>query len=1536
MSDDCEYELNALCQKLTKVLTDHECLTKTRSVYKAFGHIIKKVKNLGYVAFDSFLTDVKIVFSNLKRLDNRPAGVEDVEQKFAEELNSLISMDYYNSGNESDTSASDSAHFKKKKKVIKQEKSHRSPKKKKLSKTPVKSVEKTPAKAEKIKIKLKLTPNKMEAMSMTNFDFDANCSRVQSLCTALLKAANVRAGVQKAFTHLPDRNILPDYYDIIQLPISLSMIKESITKGLYTSLYHCYTDLLIMCVNAKTYNEPHTEFHDMSLEIVTSIKKHMTSTKMADKSLRTAINPQYEFIDYRPDGKKTKFNKDMFVDFWNMFCQAVSRCNKSGRPITSAFLRLIDEDVLPLYYEEIKNPVSLAGIRSKIIACKYENIMNLTEDITTMCDNAIHFNTKSSVISKDAVNLKDFVNSLAQAYIKEESETIPENKPTTSTSKVGEKRKAGVISRKKVPSKDAETSSPAVKKEKSDKVVQKSPLKWASVLSSVVTHAEESSSIEYLVFTCFNDLKDKGSEIQHEMVRIYSSFHNRIDSIVDFEDVLETTEDCRNVLLKVVCGMLSRIDQLCPEYSTIEDVLLRLVKADADSKKLFKCMPTYFYEGKKYFIQEELMTLFRHTPYSSILTHNTNVTRITKQKKELRLNVPCLDVLSEDIVLVDYNDVWRTLQTPLLDRLKKPNTIIQEPVTPKAGTAAVTAAELMIKMETEQMKTPKAASQRTPKSKTPKGTPQMSKTPKSGHKKLAEIKAEVIEGTVEMKPTPKKVIVGKAKAKKILNILKNHKDSSGIIAFDDFFSIPSSKSYHSVIKYPMSLDVIEQGLEADSINSVESLVSSCLLIVQNARYYNEEKSELHERALKLQKLLLSQLTTEDTSETIVLVNRVMLQIVDNLGKNTDIEELTRSDGNSKFVNMSFSQLRENVLCGYYTRFDRFQDELLHIIVSHMNCNQFKEAGTKLLNILHRYLQIRDKVVSIKSACFDLTMEKFLEHFQDRLAVQIPHAPITCLTFQNTSYMVGDKVRVSYSDLDKMILHINSVNSPCWLAGTVYFEEGDTLFKTDLKDIVHVKYVTNKVSKRFRYLSYNYRTKMTSDISTNKSTYCKHSFTSIFAHLASSRYSTQTVVHGTNDHKTYYLQFVRDNGDIFKVGDFVYLKSENDLPYIARIDKIHKDKSNHVWVYGPWFIRPSDTKFYDTKAFYPNECLMSSIADMNHINSVEGRCDILSIKDFTTRHPLCFLEKDVYICDNKYDESTHKFSKLSESKLYLTESVANFEKNEWYIYQTPRRIFKTTKPSFLKPVQVEMFSSSDDNSDSEVELPERGNVAPKPSSGGGGTPTVPRHTAQYQQGSAPRLIRAPGTQIARNSPDARIVVNNAVVINNNAAIAGTSNPRHGSNIRPKTSNTPSNVYHFSPLASSNSTLHSRNTTDFPGAPKRMCCRWGTCTESFANHNEFYSHVINTQTHLSERNNPAWKCFWVGCTDRKAKVEGCNTQILLRRHLMSHMSDSGFTLPAPAKRPKILRHSEAYKTFLNKLIIKKQVVDQGNMEMHVLED
>ena len=39
-------------------------------------------------------------------------------------------------------------------------------------------------------------------------------------------------------------------------------------------------------------------------------------------------------------------------------------------------------------------------------------------------------------------------------------------------------------------------------------------------------------------------------------------------------------------------------------------------------------------------------------------------------------------------------------------------------------------------------------------------------------------------------------------------------------------------------------------------------------------------------------------------------------------------------------------------------------------------------------------------------------------------------------------LVGDKVRVKFAEDDEMIIHINIINSPCWISGTVYFSLGE--------------------------------------------------------------------------------------------------------------------------------------------------------------------------------------------------------------------------------------------------------------------------------------------------------------------------------------------------------------------------------------------------------------------------------------------------------------------------------------------------------------
>lgn len=1543
MSEEGEYELNALCEKLTDVLTKNSGLTDTQFVVKKFSPVIRKVKNHGYLIFDSYISDVKTIFTNLKKNDSPSPDLENIEKKFAEELNNLISMDYFNSENDSDTSTSDSTVTQSKdSKISKYKCSSKSAtvknKKRQSSGTPAKiksspSVVKSPA--EEKKIKTKLMPNKRNTLIKTDFDYDASNNKIKTLCTSLLKVANVRSSVQKAFTQLPSRTILPDYYDIIQFPISLSIIKDNIMKGMYTSISHCYSDLIIMCINAKTYNEPHTEIYDMALEVISAISDYMKSLPNSSCSIKTAIKPEYILFDYDSSSPTTSvISEEVFIALWDLFCQVVSRCNKNGRPLSAAFLCLPDKQTYKDYYDEIKEPISLCGIRSKIICAEYENLPNLIEDLSKMCDNAIHFNTKSSIISKDSVNLKDFVRLTTEKFhkfeIKNESDSSPGNKQV----KVGEKRKLTSNTKSKNVSKgfkSYERLSPIVKKERLCKSQE-----VESPKSSRVEH----HSVEENVFSCFSDLKEKGNEIQTEMVRMCSAFHKNIDNIVDLEDVLETTENCRNVLLKIVCAMSSRIDSFCPEFSTLESVIGRLIDSDKDYQNLLQCVPVYSFNGNKYFLQEELMVIFRQTPYRNILTQSSSLMRVTKNRKDIENFVSNLDVLSDDILFLDCSDVTRTLQVPLFDKIK--NSLPQNSDIIKTPTKLSTDKKISRHEDVRKSQNPVSIKSDINKPKIPKLKEE--KTPKPGIKKLQKNTPDHID-SISIDTSDNNLVLKNEKdieqALSLLKLLKIKKDSEGKLLFKHFMEIPTSRSYHSVIKYPMSLDAIEQNISSQTVKSVSEVVSSCLLIIQNARYYNEETSEIHECALNLQRTLIECMPCE-SPEVIVLSTKVMIDIADKLKANTEIACLTKVKTNSKFVNMSFDQFYVNVKSGFYTRLDRFQDDLLHIIISNMNVNQFNEAETKLLSIMKYYLTMRNNITVIKSRCFDLTMKKFVNHYQDRLNVTIPQCTTTCLTHNGCSYMVGEKVRVAFSDDDQMILHINVVNSPCWIAGTVYFELNDTLLKTDIKDIVHVKYIIEKLTKRYRYLSYNYRTRLASDIVTNKSEYCKQTFPSLFSCLTFSKYNNQTVINGSTESKTLYLQFVRENGDIFKVGDFVYLNSDKELPYIARIDKIHKDKKDLVWVYGPWFIRPMDTAFYESKAFYPNEVFMSNISDVNHINSIEGHCELLTSKDYAVKHPLSFLEKDVYICDHKYDESNHKFSKLSESKLYHNpaEQIDNLESKEWFHFSKPKSLYRTTKPDFQKPVQVDVDSSSDEERDTDESDNTKEIISEKTQVD---QSILKNPCSNADESSASNFI-AESTPVVKNvHPDEsnpqKAVLNKYtpkkfVATSSDLQTPVISLTNSIKAVQQTLKHSAKNVQHYNFLSTQNQDLEShQNITSKVASFKKNCtrtllltCGWLSCRQTFTNSNEYYKHVINTQTHMNGSTNLQWKCYWNGCTNRIAKCEGMITQILLRRHLLSHMSDCGYTqvnhLNNSVSHPKILRHSETYKIFLNKLIQQKQ--------------
>ena len=61
--------------------------------------------------------------------------------------------------------------------------------------------------------------------------------------------------ISDIFMVLPTRRELPEYYQIIKKPIDLKKIKDKIMKQKYNSVSDLEDDFILLCQNARTFNE---------------------------------------------------------------------------------------------------------------------------------------------------------------------------------------------------------------------------------------------------------------------------------------------------------------------------------------------------------------------------------------------------------------------------------------------------------------------------------------------------------------------------------------------------------------------------------------------------------------------------------------------------------------------------------------------------------------------------------------------------------------------------------------------------------------------------------------------------------------------------------------------------------------------------------------------------------------------------------------------------------------------------------------------------------------------------------------------------------------------------------------------------------------------------------------------------------------------------------------------------------------------------------------------------------------------------------
>ncbi|KAL8951687.1 MAG: hypothetical protein Q9222_002367 [Ikaeria aurantiellina] len=132
-----------------------------------------------------------------------------------------------------------------------------------------------------------------------------------------------------------------------------------------------------------------------------------------------------------------------------------------------------------------------------------------------------------------------------------------------------------------------------------------------------------------------------------------------------------------------------------------------------------------------------------------------------------------------------------------------------------------------------------------------------------------------------------------------------------------------------------------------------------------------------------------------------------------------------------------------------------------------------------------------------------------------------------------------------------------------------------------------------------------------------------------------------------------------NGELWKVGDWVHIQNPNDVtkPIVAQIYRTWQDSENQKWVNACWYYRPEQTVHQYEKHFYPNEVVKTGQYRDHHIDEVIDRCFVMFCTRYNRGRPRGLpKDKEVYVCDSRYNEEKHKMNKIKTWASCLPDEV----------------------------------------------------------------------------------------------------------------------------------------------------------------------------------------------------------------------------------------------------------------------------------------
>ncbi|XP_028574623.2 protein polybromo-1 isoform X9 [Podarcis muralis] len=1157
---------------------------------------------------------------------------------------------------------------------------------------------------------------------------------LEQLLGAVVVATNPSGHlISELFQKLPSKVQYPDYYAIIKEPIDLKTIAQRIQNGSYKSIHAMAKDIDLLVKNAKTYNEPgsqvfkdanaikkifnmkkaeieHSELTKSSLRIRTA---NLAASKLTGPSSqgkgsvvddRNAANKYYRnkravqgdrlsaitmALQYGSEsdedavlaaaaryeeGESEAESITSFMDTSNPLYQLydiVRNCrNNQGQLISEPFFHLPSKKKYPDYYQQIKMPISLQQIRTKLKNHEYETLDHLECDLNLMFENAKRYNVPNSAIYKRVLKMQQVMQAKKKELARRDDIEDGDSMISSATSDAGSSKR------------------------KSKKNIKKQRMK---ILYNVVLEAREPGTGRRLceLFMVKPSKKD------------YPDYYKIILEPMD----LKTIE--HNI----------RSDKYVGEESMIEDMRL-----------MFRNARHYNEEGSQVYNdahilekilkekRKELGPLLEDDEVASPKLKLSRKTGISPKKSKYM--TPMQQKLNEVYEAVkNYTDKRGRRLSAIFLRLPSRSELpdyyltIKKPVDMEKIRSHMMAnkyQDIDAMVEDFVMMFNNACTYNEPESLIYKDALVL-------HKVLLETRRD-IEGD-EDSHVPNVTLLIQELIHNLFVSVMSHQDDEGRCYSDSLAEIPGVDP-NFPNKPPLTFDIIRKNVENNRYRRLDLFQEHMFEVLERARRMNRTDSEIYEDAVELQQffikirdelckngeILLSPALSYTTKH---LHNDVEKEKKEKLPKEMEEDKLKREEEKREAEKSEDSSGGTGLssLHRTYSQDCSFKNSMYHVgdyvyvepaeanLQPHIVCIERlweDSAGEKWLYGCWFYRP---------NETFHLATRKFLEKevFKSDYYNKVPVNKILgkCVVMFVKEYFKlcpenfrDEDVYVCESRYSAKTKSFKKIKLWTMPISSVRFVPRDVPLP-----VVRVASVFANTDK----IDEEKHTEMSEDIKVGDHT------------LSLEKDKEDVPVEMANGEPgCHYYEQLCYNDMWLKVGDCVFIKSHGLVrPRVGRIEKMWV-RDGAAYFFGPIFIHPEETEHEPTKMFYKKEVFLSNLEETCPMTCILGKCAVLSFKDFLSCRPTEISENDVLLCESRYNESDKQMKKFKGLKRFsLSAKVVD---DEIYYFRKPIIPQKEPSPLLEKKIQqLEAKFAELEGGDEEIEeiAEEEGEVTEAP-------------------------------------------------------------------------------------------------------------------------------------------------------------------------------------------------------------------------------